>query len=455
MFPRLKLLHRLLAKNGVIFISIDDDEVHSLRLILDEIFGMTSRLATFTWKTDGNFDNAAKIKNCHEYVLMYSKNPNSFRHPPVVDPNTPLDSKLFRPEIRNTIVKNGLKNPPSSFTLPIGFPADFDSGVIEARTGSWPHYSHACEIKNGVTINSVSIYSGWSSLDLLKEFIKSGFQPVQDAKNQETIFKIIRSGAIEAIKVRNTPSHVITALSGFGSTQSASSELLKMDITFSYPKPVELIQYLLSMIEVEDGEDKEFIVLDSFAGTGTTAHAVLNLNKDSNVNRKFILIETLNEAETITAERVRRVMNGYGEGDKAVAGLGGSFDYYTVGEPLFLDDKNLNETVGIEVIRNYVTYTEGIPAKYQTKTYSQAIKVSPHTLGASETALWIFYYEPDKVTTLDIDFIASLNISVLLEDGGTRPETLIIYADKCALNKDFLTKHNITFKRIPRDITKF
>ena len=222
-----------------------------------------------------------------------------------------------------------------------------------------------------------------------------------------------------------------------------SAQLAEMNISFDYPKPVDFVAYLISML----GENCR-IVLDSFAGSGTTAHAVLKLNAQDGLNRQFILCETLDYAETITAERVRRVINGYGEGSKAVAGTGGGFDFYTVGAALFKDDKNLNEEVGVSAIRAYVAYTENIPAE---KRFTQENAVSPHALGATETALWVFRYERDQVTTLDLDFLGSLNVKSL----STRPEQFTIYADKCALDKDFLYKHSITFKRIPRDITRF
>ncbi len=111
---------------------------------------------------------------------------------------------------------------------------------------------------------------------------------------------------------------------------------------FITPKPVTLLERILTI-----ASNPNDIVLDSFAGSGTTAHAVLKLNKQDGGNRKFILIETMDYAENITAERVRRVMNGYGEGGKRVAGMGGSFDYYEIGQPLFLEDGNLNEALCI------------------------------------------------------------------------------------------------------------
>src|SRR6185437_9551693 len=130
MHKRLVLARELLADDGVIFVSIDDNELFRLGMLMDRVFGVQSKLATFVWQTDGNFDNQAKIKICHEYVLAYSLNPDAFPMPTVVDPNVPADSKLFRAEIRNTIVKNGPKNPIAEITIPAGFPATFDNGVV-------------------------------------------------------------------------------------------------------------------------------------------------------------------------------------------------------------------------------------------------------------------------------------------------------------------------------------
>lgn len=443
MYPRLKLLHRLLADDGVIFVSIDDNEQANLKLLLDEIFGSTKLLANFVWRTDGNFDNQAKIKICHEYVLCYCKKPDDFEHPPVIDPSVKDGSKLFRPIIRNTIVKNGPKNPISEIKIPAGFPADFVEGVIEKRNDSWPKIHSKCKIVDSCLVGDVVFESGWSSLSLLKEFIKSNFQPVLDTKGQQTTFVLTPSGAIESIKKRDKPSHVISTLSALGSTQSMSAQLAEISINFDYPKPNDFVGYLISMLGEKCG-----IVLDSFAGSGTTAHAVLKLNAQDRGNRRFILCEMLDYAETITAERVRRVMNGYGEGSKAVAGTGGGFDFYTVGTALFKEDKNLNEEVGVEAIRGYVAYTENITTE---KRLGIENAISPYALGSTETSLCVFYYEKDRVTTLDIDFLGALRIKNL----PSRPEQFVIYADKCALDKDFLYKHGITFKRIPRDITRF
>jgi len=432
MYPRLKLLHKLLSRDGIIFISIDDNEYQNLKYICDEIFGRSNFITNFTWRTDGNFDNQAKIKINHEYILCYLKNSELFEHPKVVDPNTPEVSKLFKTEIRNTIVKNGPKNPISEVKLPVGFPCDLEQGIIVARTNVWPHYKNNAIIKDFKLTNEVVVESGWSSKAILEDFIKSNFQPVKDTKGQETIFTISKTGAIENIKPRAEASHVVSSLFNMGSTQNMSTELKKMGVDFDYPKSLTLIQYLISIVNSDN-----FIVLDSFAGSGTTAHAVLNLNKKDGKNRQFIIIEMMDYAKTITAERVKRVIMGYG----TTEGTGGSFDFYELGQPVFLEDGNLNELVGEERIRQYVYYTE---TKTPLRTCSH--KDNQYYLNKNEDTAYYFHYEEDGITTLDHAFLATIK---------TEAEQYVIYADNCLLTKEYMTKHNIIFKKIPRDITRF
>lgn len=151
-------------------------------------------------------------------------------------------------------------------------------------------------------------------------------------------------------------------------------------------------------------------MLDSFAGTGTTAHAVLNLNKKDKGNRNFILIqidetnkkgEFTNIAETITAERVKRVIKGYGDTE----GTGGSFDFYELGQPLFNDDGNLNEAVNVDKIRQYVWYTETKKA-FTIPTTAD----NKHFLGINTDTAYYFNYEANEITTLDHDFWQPLKL---------------------------------------------
>ena len=296
-YSRLRLARNLLRDDGAIFISINHKEVANIRRIADEVFGEDNMLCLFAWRTDGNFDNQAKFKYCHEYIIAYAKKESEFLHPLTVDPSTPDDSKIFRSEIRNTIVKNGPKNPPSEVTLPAGFPAAFESGSISARTDSWPHVRDEVQVKDGRLSRSVKVYSGWSSKELLEEFIQNSCQEIPDAKGQATSFEITSNGAIEALKVRGEPSHVISMLTGFGGPQKATADLLELGVPFDdYPKPVGLIKYLSSMVRGND-----FIAVDFFSGSATTAHAILQLNAEDDGNRKFIMVQLPEPCDESTA----------------------------------------------------------------------------------------------------------------------------------------------------------
>jgi adenine-specific DNA-methyltransferase len=202
---------------------------------------------------------------------------------------------------------------------------------------------------------------------------------------------------------------------------------------FDFPKPSDLISEL-----IRQASENDSIILDSFAGSGTTAHAVLNLNKRDGGNRKFILIEMMEYAETITAERVKRVINGYGEGSKAVAGTDGDFSYYSLGERVFDDQGNLNEALSVDEIREYVAWSERLPGAESSD--------NPYWLGAKDQTGYYFFYEPTRATVLNLDFLATLT---------RQTESYLIYADTCLLDEEFMRRHTIRFKKIPRDISRF
>ena len=430
MYPRLKLLHRLLADDGVIFVSIDDNEEHSLRGALDEIFGRVNFLANVIWQKRTSPDARLKISDAHEYVICYAK-------------QGALTSIKKIPQSEKQL--GNFKNP------------DNDARGAWASTdfsaqGFRPNQMYEITTPSGRVVAPPKGNCWKNTEDVFKNLVADN--RIWFGKNGD---------GVPRRKTFLSESEGVSVWTWWGNDEVGHSQEAKKEIkeilpdssdVFDTPKPVRLIERILQIATNDDA-----LILDTFAGSGTTAHAVLKLNAQDGGNRRFILCEMMDYAETITAERVRRVINGYGEGTKAVAGTGGAFDYYTVGAALFKEDKNLNEEVGEAAIRSYVAYTESIPTAQQCGTESPVSQVSKYALGASDTALWLFYYERDRVTTLNLDFLASLNIKALLENGTKpkrkRPEHFIVYADKCALDKDFLTQHGITFKRIPRDITRF
>ena len=237
------------------------------------------------------------------------------------------------------------------------------------------------------------------------------------------------------------PSNIWWDVDETGHNRNAKYELLKIfhglhsSEVFKTPKPTKFIEKILQMYA-----GGSLIVLDSFAGSGTTAHAVLNMNKADGGNRKFILVEMMDYADSITAERVKRVIDGYGEDKKAVEGTGGNFSYYELGPVLMLPDGNLNEEVGVQKIREYVYYMETkepLPAKQPAD--------ESYFMGLCRNTAYYFYYERESVTTLDYAFLSAIQ---------TKAEGYTIYADLCAIPQETLRLHNITFKKIPRDIAR-
>ena len=164
------------------------------------------------------------------------------------------------------------------------------------------------------------------------------------------------------------------------------------------------------------------------------------MNKADGGNRKFILVEMMDYADNITAERVKRVIDGYGEGKKAVKGTGGNFSYYELGTVLLMPDGNLNEEVGLQKIREYVYYME----TKESLSAEQPVD-EPYFMGLCRNTAYYFYYKRESVTTLDHAFLATIQ---------TKAEGYTIYADLCAIPQETLRKHNITFKKIPRDIAR-
>ena len=146
--------------------------------------------------------------------------------------------------------------------------------MIEERYDKYPYYHKTVKIVDYKLSEDVDVESGWSSKNILLNFIDSGFKAVKDSKGQDTVFEITESGTIEMVKKRESVSHVLSVLTNLGSTQNTSNDLAKMGLAFDFPKPVDLVTYLIGFY-CDDGS----MVLDSFAGSGTTAHAVLSYNK--------------------------------------------------------------------------------------------------------------------------------------------------------------------------------
>lgn len=463
MYPRLKLLHKLLSEDGVIFVSIDENEVSNLRLLMDEIFGAGNFIEQLVWNKRVP-KNDKYIGNIHEYVLLFVKNKSAGHKftqrkegiPEINDLLSNLERKKVpipkaEIEIKNLYKKNAYDR---GITLYNSLDENYKLwGKINV---SWPNgqtFGPRYDVLHPKTKKPCKVPErGW-------RWTKDTFDSLLDYENVKELHDgSFVCGKIWFAKDENTqPSSIkyLEEVSDFLlrsiiSTKSEGGVSLKelTDERFDYPKPIDLIEILLSSFDTTNA-----IILDSFAGSGTTAQVVLNLNKNDNGNRNFILVEMDEYSEKVTAERVKRVIKGYG----TTEGTGGSFDFYELGQPMFLEDGNLNELVGVEKIRQYVYYTEtkqnlrltndDLRLDETEKQNRKSKIVNPKSyLGKHNDTAYYFHYEQDEVTTLDHAFLATMK---------TKAEQYVIYADNCILTKDFMTKHNIIFKKIPRDITRF
>lgn len=203
---------------------------------------------------------------------------------------------------------------------------------------------------------------------------------------------------------------------------------------FDYPKSSALIKYILESVCKRDG-----VVLDSFAGSGTTGQAVLDLNRQDGGTRRFILVELGDYAESVTAERVNRVIQGP-DTDTIFEESGASYSFYELGEPL-LRDGLINENVGIEQIREYIWFTE-TKSPFTSDTSSNL-----HFLGVHQRTAYHLLYERDTPTTLNRAYLASL-------PREQRGDSFVIYADTCSLSAEDMAAASVTFKKIPRDISR-
>ena len=429
-YPRMVLLHKLLSDNGVIFISIDDNEYASLKILCDEIFGQKNFVCSFVWQKKTGAADARGIATITEYILCYCKNiqlvASVFKNN---DAAFDVKRYRFKDEYfaeRGAFYYDTLDRGSIRYSDTLNYPITAPNGDIIYPNGRK-------EFAN----------DGWTwkwSKEKVEWGLNNGFITISESpksKNGWVVkYKIYLNVDNEGNKINKSVPYknLITDILN-ADAASLMKQLFSCKV-FDYSKPVELISFLLSTIQLSEGS----IILDSFAGSGTTGHAILNLNKDG-VNRKFILVEMEEYAESVTSETIRRIINGYGEGNKSVKGTGGAFDYYELGEPLFGDDGNLNETVGEDKIREYIFFSE------TQQSLPERDPMNKYFLGNVFDTAYYFYYTTNALTTL--------NHETLRQIVKQRAEQYIIYADTCTLTEEEMRLLGVIYKKIPRDIKRF
>lgn len=488
MYPRLKLLQRLLADDGVIFISIDDNELVNLNKICDDIWGTTNYIDRITVIVKPEGRRYGFFAKTHENILVYAKDIAQVELGEIEIEGKEYDyfdsvGGFCLKGLRNRNVRafNSTNRPNLRYPFFVDIEHLDENGLAKVSVVPQDGYVEVwAQIIDGLE----SVWR-WG-----KEKANTNIEDLCAIKGRDGIIRIFQKER----KLTETAKTVWfdKKFNSIVGTRDLKNIFGKPP--FEFPKPLSLIQQIMEIATAKDS-----IVLDSFAGSGTTAHAVLNMNKADGGNRKFICIEMMDYADTITAERVKRVIKGYKvEEDKEellydeelkpsnlknapqmledakaakkvakesgkydsvgnpkivdnhlqvvgkikatdeIVGTGGSFSFYELGAPLLIDE-NLNDAVSTEKIREYIYYME------TRQALPHDCAAEPMLLGVHHGAAYYFNYDKNAGTTLNRAFLRTIR---------TKAEAYVIYADTCVLSEQELEKFHITFKKIPRDIAR-
>jgi adenine-specific DNA-methyltransferase len=341
MYPRLKLLRDLLSDDGAIFISIDDNELAQLKMICDDIFGEKNFIDNIIWDKKSSAKGVPPknmMVNVHEYIVVYQKG-GGFKF--VGQERTEESGKFKNPDNdprgpwRESNIKSTIKPIDEAFTI-------VDPNTGKEYTNTWAFSKKTLEkmIKEGRIL--------WKdTLPKQKEFMR-------EMKNENMAIKS-NWGVFDA-----------------QSTTVFLKELLP-GVKFDNPKPISLMEHLVKVATSSNA-----IILDSFAGSGTTAQAVLELNKEDSGDRQFILVEMEdNVAKKITAERVKRAIKKYDYKD--------GFEYCELKKPLFNEKGQINDAFSYDELASYIYFTE-------TQTNIDKKKIKNSFVGESHDVSYYLIY---------------------------------------------------------------
>ncbi len=406
MYPRLKLLHQFLREDGAIFISIDDNELSHLRAIMDDIFSESNFVECVTWQKKVSPANDAKwFSGDHEHVLIYAKRKSVWR-----------PHRLARNEKQRGYYRN-----------PDGDPR-----------GDWNSVAYTCNKSKNERpnlyyslIHPLTGQEVWPKETAVWAYSKE----VYEQHRKDNLLYWGAEGTAKAPRYKkflsdagNIVPRSIWSYDDVGHTQEAMSEFLSLfpEGGFATPKPTRLIKRILQI-----ATDGDSLVLDSFAGSGTTGHAVMQMNKEDNGTRRSILIEIDPYiAQNITIERLRRVICGY----RDIPGLGGGFRYATLGEPLFDAFGRIGENVTYSDLANHIYF-------------SQHQSSSPECLGKGPLIgrmngiayylLWTGHGTESVLT--------NAVLRTLPPHDGPK----VVYADCCHIGNAHLKAAGVVFKQVP------
>lgn len=424
MYSRLVLLREMLREDGTLWMSIDDNEVQDARLILDEIFGRQNFLATIIWQKRTSPESRLPLGAAHDFILVYGKE---------IEKAKKSINRISLSDKRKTEYKNPDNDPRGlwasrDITGQVGHATD--EQFYELTTPSGKKY-------NPPTGRCWTV-----TKDTFEKLVKDNriwFGNNNNSRPRMKLFLSESEGATAWTWWTNAE---------VGHNQEATKEIKQIfgeGAMFETPKPVRLIRRIIQL-----ATNREDIILDSFAGTGTTGHAVLQINREDGGNRRFILVEMdENICKNITAERLKRVSQGYEWKDqkgnkKKEEGLGGGFRYCTLGETLFDSDGQIRREVTFEDLARHVYFTETgqpLPEKFKKKWPLLGVH--------NGVAVFLLYNGIMKDKSRDGGNVLT---RPLLADLPEHDGAKVIYGNGTLLGENTLRSLNITFRQVPYEI---
>ena len=419
MYPRLCLLKEFLRKDGAIFVSIDDDEGHYLKALMDEIFGRNNFVANIIWQKKFSPQNDAKwFSDSHDHIIVFAKDKEKW-HLNLLERTAKMDERYKNPD-------NDPRGSWTSSDLTAKDPFEYGLYEIIGPTGK----------KFSPGTDRHWIYPKDKYLELVKDnriwFGKKG-------NNKPRLKKFLSE-----VKGGITPM-TIWLHSEVGHNQEAKQELNKIlgenaESIFDTPKPVRLLERIIQL-----STGKNDIILDSFAGSGTTGHSVLSLNKKDGGNRRFVLVEMETDiCNKITYNRLKSAIGGYTYNQNNIEGLGGGFRYCRLDKPLFDETGKIGESVKFADLAAHVFFTEtGMPIPKRTNGASAFLGT------ANGTSYYLLFNgilgdkTPDGGNVLTGKVLANLP-----KHKGPK----VIFGEGCRLGESRLRREQIIFKQLPYEI---
>ena len=426
MTPRLKILRELLRDDGVIFISIDDNEQHRLRALMDETFGEENFITNIIWQKKFSPQNDAKyFSDNHDFIVVYAKHKN------IGDETNGWIRNLLP---RTEEMEGRYSNPDNDSRGP------WTSGDLSVKTYS-KEYDYPIKTPSGKTIRPPQGCCWRTSKENFQKMMEDN--RILFGRKGDNVPRIKRF--LSEVQAGLVPITIWTHQE-VGHNQSARQDFKKIfpevEFPFENPKPVSLIERIFQI-----ATDKDSIIIDSFAGSGTTAHAVLDLNRKDGGSRKFILVECEDYADSITAERVRRVIKGVpsSKNETLKNGLGGSFSFFELGKSIELESILDGDSLP--------TYTELARYVFYTATGEEfdesKINKKTHFIGTSRNYQVFLFYEPniEKLKNIALTLDMARALPPLAKD-----KRRLIFAPTKYLDQEHLDQYRIDFAQLPFEI---